>query len=330
MTGDQATADRHLVLTGTDAAALAAGQALVERALAAMHSKGDLGVTVQSVDRPGDVPEVLRTWPGAYLVVFYAPCAVALESALRAEADPAGACADWESRSKEGLTLIRRFRQSTVLIGVEAVTVWPAAVLEALGKWLGIPLDAVPADTDQPDPDPVLKVFARQLAMSRPSIRGLDQELLARALPLAEAEAGPDEDLVAALGNYRAAIRAQTQAEALHRDNAVLLERSGTVQRALQSAIKQRQILGQNLSEAETQRIRQETELRDARDQIHQTESRLRQKEEELHQTVRALRDELRLRQEEIDEFLSSRSWKITKPLRSVRLLFGRGQQKDR
>lgn len=279
-----------------------------------------------------DLEAVLARATGPVGLVWDIP-ARAVAAALLSGAAAGDALADWLTRHRDLLPLLRRHRRQLRLVDARLLREGEAEADRArLAEWLGLPDTPAPGATDPSDPVTLASLLVAPTIPRIADLRACLDELEASSLtamtapaPLAMADATfPGLDPLRQLPGEERALRpqqpaGQTRELALLREQ-LDLQREEMIRRTEEEAHRQERRARQE-HEAERALARALAELRDEarerkalQERLEQTETRLRDLQEERDRLGHTL-----------DTVYRSRSWRITAPLRRHRAPDGQG-----
>jgi len=293
---------------------------------------------------PGDldsIPDWLAANTDAHLLLlFNAPMPLMARNMADGLA-PDRALEKWLADATAILQIVRRYRRQLSLFSLEAVLANPTGFVDLLTQRLGIDLVApVARHDDRPvAPGALYRMMAENAVWQSNEARNVAAELEANALPL---KASPEVSMPTVDEVYRefsqTIEREKTRKAELEEENELLLQQLHQVQEELESTFQKMQELQQSLEKEKTARQAAE-KSKEQQMQVHddeataKAEARIRDLEEEnelllqqLHHVQEELesyflsgtdaRQELEEARATIEALCSSKSWKITRPLR--------------
>ena len=278
------------------------------------------------------------------LILIYRMAVPYLCKAMSNGVPPSEALADWKQAAETIAVLSRKLRGRAVLIDGGAVDAHPSVVAQALG---------IEDEDPQPSPedeaglkDQLFALIAEKLIDHAPAVRKLSAELEALALPIEVRPALSRFDADRIFRHLTGVSQSSKDLKdqvALQAKLVASSETLSTMTAERDALIAQKQSLedkSQSLSEArqglqaENAQLRQDlAEIRDERDRLLSESLVLQsemeagfvaangtslQLEDELRQ-IRNLHDQIRDLEQEYDRVLSSKSWRLTEPLRWAR-----------
>lgn len=289
-------------------------------------------------------------------VIFWDTPADALAGVLRDGEDPERCLEDWLSRHMELLLVLRRHRRRMRLIDARLLSpLSTCSDRERLASWLDLAALPLPEPTDSVPGEIVSHVLSSLVFARLDLMRACLDELEASSLTFeseglafamlgtvsedfekirqvaqnAQDGAAQKEYLQAKLAKAEATISqisselasAEVSARLRDQEIALLREQLGLqldeMTRQVEYEAKQEEIRNKTAYESERVLARALTDLRREAQERKVLQARLQETEGQLA----ALAQERDLLNQNIDEIYASRSWRITKPLRQVRML---------
>lgn len=246
------------------------------------------------------------------VVLAYESCPAAVGRALAAGTAPDAALAQWLSAASDLLEGGRRRRRRAVMVDLALAARVPETLRAALADRLGLTL-LLPGQGIVPPlrPAALYEVFAAQLLATSEAARQAQSELEARTLALDSAGRPAAPDVGRAIRDFAdAAARSAGRLAALEEERTLLRMQLHQFREELEIQFSK----ARSFYREREQFRRKLTEERAALKAEHERQRRLHQQE----------RDQLQGR---IEELLRSTSWKVTAPLRRVRLMFTPGNR---
>ena len=245
---------------------------------------------------------------GRSAVVVYCEAEEQLVSAMVAGLSPSQVLTDWSSETAQMLQIRSQSRRRIFLVRNRHFLHGTNEDLNLLQEMVALSIGGAPVVDDGLAADGFYRVLARQLLADSPKAQSLGLELDASSLPWARAEVMVDIDAVyeqnqQVLSNLEQQCEALTAAES---SQARLHDQIGRLREEL---------LGRG-AQADRERTLSE--------QIEQLHSELRAGKDRCA----ALAQHVSAVEAQRDEILHSSSWKLTKPLRAMKEMFGGASSK--
>lgn len=308
-TGLHQTGRRHIRLLATED---------VDRAV--LDALADGGVAVEAVRTAGLAAAIGQTAEPCAILWQYPLGRIA--DALQAGRDPVEACQDWLSCSRTILELNRRNRRQVLLADARLLVAGaPEALRARLAERLG--LDALPAPVQRAEDagQRLARGLAELVLPQIDTVSACLDDLLTSSLALPPHEIG-QADLARVAQDFAGQAERQSAVHAReiaqHAERAALLAAQFDLQRKaaeqMQAALVAR--LQKAMHEADQALSRA---LEDLRDEAKRRNSAERQRDR-LIRRVGDLTSKL-------EKTFSSTSWRVTRPLRRIKMLVGGGER---
>lgn len=272
-------------------------------------------------------PDWLVDHPQSHLLLLVALPTMAVARLLADGVVPTKALAQWLPSAQVVLEVIRAQRRRVTLMFAEPALAAPQAFLDALSQRLQLQLEPVQTADQPPElPGALLRLMAENAIWQSSEARNIAAELEANALPLVAIDQVPAIDQV--FDEYRTSLDSTARAaRQLSEENELLLEQVQEMQQKI-AALKAKNSAPAAENDFRIQDLREENEL--LLQQLYQVQEELEgnymqgaQSSAELLQ----LQQRLQAAEATVQALYSSKSWKITKPLRVILDLFNGGSK---
>ena len=336
-----------LAVASSVPAVSAAGFALLERAgLRACSTADKSGASARLAPEgaPGPMenwPEWLAANPQGHLLLLVPIPSLAVARMLAQGTAPEKALGAWMESVQSVLQVVRPQRRRVTLVFAEAALAAPQAFLDALSQRLQLQLNPVGAhDQRREMPGALLRMMAENAIRQSAEARQIATELEASALPVESVEFAAGVAIEEVFQEYSEGNEVSARAAGeLREENELLLAQLHQVQEELESKFLQAQQLEGKLAEVEKQRSEEaqkftavadsDPRLQDLQEENELLLQQLHHVQEELEHyylqstqinsaEVAELQRRLQAAEETVQDLYSSKSWKITRPLRWV------------
>lgn len=259
-----------------------------------------------------------------------------LVAAMISGRSPTQVLTDWSSEIAQMLQARSKSRRQIFLVRDSHLLQGKAEDLELLQQMAALPLGSAPILLREPVADGFYWVLARQLLATSPRAQALGLELEASSLPWAPEQAVVDIDLIyeqrqRMLARPEVPPEALTEAEtrqALLRDQIAQLQAELVAQAGRNGALSRESVVDFKQAaldaKAEISELRARVSEYDKNcDVLHQEIEQLRSQLQSETDRELALQQYVTAVEAQRDEILRSHSWKITRPLRALKEMFG-------